>query len=32
MIRPFSATVRFGQSESSWKTQRTPAAWAARTE
>ena len=32
MIRPFSATLRFGQSESSWKTQRTPAAWAARTE
>ena len=29
MIRPFSATVRFGQSDSSWKTQRTPAACAA---
>ena len=32
MMRPFSATVRFGQSDSSWKTQRTPAACAALTE
>ena len=32
MIRAFSATVRFGQSDSSWKTQRSPEAWAAATE
>ncbi len=30
-MRAFSATDRFGQSESSWKTQRTPALCAART-
>ncbi len=32
MMRAFSATVRLGQSDSSWKTQRTPAACAAVTE
>ena len=32
MMRAFSATVRLGQSESSWKTQRTPEACAAPTE
>ena len=29
MMRVFSATVRLGQSESSWNTQRTPCACAA---
>ena len=32
MIRAFSATVRLGQSDSSWNTQRTPASCAAVTE
>ena len=32
MMRAFSATVRFGQSESSWKTQRMPSVWARATE
>ncbi len=32
MIRVFSATVRFGQSDSSWNTQRMPLRWAAVTE
>ncbi len=32
LMRVFSATVRFGQSESSWKTQRMPWRWARCTE
>ena len=32
LMRVFSATVRFGQSDSSWKTQRMPSCWARGTE